>query len=185
MLLKRTLDIGMALAGLVVFAVVLPAVVIAIRLSSPGPVLFRQERVGRNGVPFTIYKLRTMHVGMPPVTHGTERPQDDPRIHAAGRFMRKTSLDELPQLINVLKGDMSIVGPRPFVPAESAQMPLDLFQRRCTVRPGLTGPWQISDRQGLSWEQTAQLDCEYAANYNLRRDLAILVKTPVAALKNR
>jgi len=180
-MLKRTLDLSIASIGLAVFALLLPVLATAITLSSPGPILFRQIRVGRHGQHFTCYKLRTMHHNAPPVTYGTDRPEDDPRIHKAGRFLRKVSLDELPQFINVLKGDMSIVGPRPFVPAEAAQLPSERLQ----VRPGITGPWQVCDRSETNWDEVVALDCRYAEYHPILVDLTILAKTPLAALRNR
>jgi lipopolysaccharide/colanic/teichoic acid biosynthesis glycosyltransferase len=134
-------------------------VALVIKLTSPGPVFFRQVRVGKNGVPF---KMR-----------------NDPRVTPIGRFIRRFSIDELPQLVNILLGDMSLVGPRPPLPDEVARYPRDM-RRRLVVKPGLTGLWQVSGRSDLSWEDTIRLDLWYVENWSLSLDVTILLRTASA-----
>ena len=159
--MKRTVDVAVASAGLIALVTGLLVSAIAIKMSSPGPVLFRQLRVGRGGRPFTIYKLRTMHMNAEEIRHelveangsdGLFKIKEDPRIHRFGRFLRRTSLDEIPQLFNVLRGDMALVGPRPFVLEESERID-GWAARRFEVRPGLTGLWQVSGRSNLNFDE--------------------------------
>jgi lipopolysaccharide/colanic/teichoic acid biosynthesis glycosyltransferase len=178
---KRVLDVCIALVALLGFLILLPFLALLIVLASPGPVFFRQERVGQYGRPFTMLKLRSMHCNVEQYTHGLNKPKHDPRIHWAGHFLRKTSLDELPQFVNVLRGDMSVVGPRPFVPADASR----LSQERLRARPGITGPWQVSDRSETSWEATTRLDHDYVMGYRFWTDLRIMAQTPRAMLKGR
>jgi exopolysaccharide biosynthesis polyprenyl glycosylphosphotransferase len=190
---KRTVDIGVASAGLVVLSPVLLVSAVAIKMSSPGPVLFRQLRVGRGGRPFTIFKLRTMHVNAEQVRHeltdenesdGLFKIREDPRIHRFGRFLRRTSLDEIPQLFNVLRGDMALVGPRPFVLEESERID-GWAARRFEVRPGLTGLWQVSGRSNLNFDELRRLDYLYVASWSLKWDLRIMWHTPACVLQSR
>jgi len=180
--------VGAALL-LTAFAPVLAAVALAVRLDSPGPVLFRQVRVGRYGRAFQIYKFRTMHVDaerrLAEVRHLNEQDgvlfkiRDDPRVTRVGRYLRRFSLDELPQLFNVLGGTMSLVGPRPPLPREVAAYPADA-RRRLAVRPGMTGLWQVSGRSDLPWEEAVRLDLRYVENWSLTLDLVILLRTLTA-----
>jgi undecaprenyl phosphate N,N'-diacetylbacillosamine 1-phosphate transferase len=150
-----------------------------VRLTSQGPALFCQERLGRHGVAFNFYKFRTMHVNAPDLRNpdgSTFNAEDDPRVTPLGRFLRKTSLDELPQLINVLKGEMSLVGPRPDQ-IDQAKLYTEHDRRKLLAKPGITGLAQISGRNSISWEQRKRLDVQYVENQNLWLDLRILFKT--------
>jgi exopolysaccharide biosynthesis polyprenyl glycosylphosphotransferase len=192
-MMKRTVDIAVASAGLVVLSPLLLVFAIAIKVSSPGPVLFRQLRVGRGGRPFTIYKLRTMHMDAEQARHalaganeseGLFKMKDDPRIHRFGGILRRTSLDEIPQLFNVLRGDMALVGPRPFVLEESERID-GWAARRFEVRPGLTGLWQVSGRSNLNFDELRRLDYLYVASWSLKWDLRIMWHTPACVLQSR
>lgn len=191
---KRALDIAVALAGLL-FTLPLSAVIAClVKMTSRGPVLFRQHRVGRRGHEFSINKFRTMHVGAESLrsdlSSGNEmdgpifKLREDPRVTPLGAFLRRTSLDEIPQLVNVLLGDMSLVGPRPFIPSESAELG-GWAARRFAVRPGITGLWQISGRSDLPFEELRRLDYSYVASWSLAWDLRILWHTPAAVLRRR
>jgi lipopolysaccharide/colanic/teichoic acid biosynthesis glycosyltransferase len=159
---------------------------VAIRLSDGGPALFVQTRVGKGGEPFKVYKFRTMVVGAEAkLAELQEKNQtdgvlftirNDPRITAIGARLRRWSLDELPQLINVLRGEMSLVGPRPALPEEAAQY-ADHVRRRLVVKPGITGMWQVNGRSDLSSEETVRLDLRYVENWSFALDLQILWKT--------
>jgi lipopolysaccharide/colanic/teichoic acid biosynthesis glycosyltransferase len=161
-------------------------IVVAIKIGSRGPVLFRQTRVGKAGRTFTSYKFRSMvadaEAQLPRLRPRNEaagpvfKIKNDPRITSVGRWLRRTSLDELPQLINVLKGDMSLVGPRPPLPSEVAQYGR-LERRRLTIKPGITGPWQVSGRSEVSFDEWVRLDLYYIRNWSLLLDLTILLKT--------
>jgi lipopolysaccharide/colanic/teichoic acid biosynthesis glycosyltransferase len=166
---------------------------LAVRCTSRGPVFFRQTRVGKNGQLFRMVKFRSMYVDAEARKAELEQHnvnadgvlfkiRDDPRITRVGRVIRKYSLDELPQLFNVLSGRMSLVGPRPPLPAEVAGYGDDM-RRRLLVKPGITGLWQISGRNDLSWEETKQLDLRYVESWSLGSDLLILWKTPSAVAK--
>jgi exopolysaccharide biosynthesis polyprenyl glycosylphosphotransferase len=165
---------------------VMLAIAVAIRLSDHGPALFVQTRVGKGGQPFKIYKFRTMVVDaetrLAEIRAKNEsdgvlfKIRQDPRITAIGARLRKSSLDELPQLINVLRGEMSLVGPRPALPEEAAKY-ADYVRRRLVVKPGLTGMWQVNGRSELSWEETVRLDLRYVENWSFALDLQILWKT--------
>jgi exopolysaccharide biosynthesis polyprenyl glycosylphosphotransferase len=171
------------LAGL---APVLAILALAVRMDSSGPVLFRQVRVGKDGREFVMFKFRTMHTDaearLAELRHLNEgdgvlfKLRDDPRVTRAGRFLRKFSLDELPQLLNVLTGNMSLVGPRPPLPREVAAYADDVH-RRLAVRPGMTGLWQVSGRSDLPWEEAVRLDLRYVENWSLSLDLVILLRT--------
>jgi exopolysaccharide biosynthesis polyprenyl glycosylphosphotransferase len=168
--------------------------VLAVRLDSPGPGLFRQTRIGRDGTPFTMFKLRTMHRNadrdLVALTDRNEadgplfKMQDDPRVTRAGRILRRISLDELPQLINVVRGEMSLVGPRPALPTE-VDCYDDVERRRLHVLPGLTGLWQVSGRSDLGWDSGMALDLSYADNWRLRGDASILARTVGAVVRRR
>lgn len=189
---KRTFDIIAAAVFIVLLSPVLAAVAIAVSWTSIGPLLYKQERIGRDGEPFKMLKFRSMRVGADKElkalleAQGTsEKPlfkiKDDPRITPVGRFIRKYSLDELPQLFNVLGGSMSIVGPRPQIAAEVA-LYTEAARRRLLARPGLTGLWQVSGRSTLGWEDAVRLDLYYVENWSLVSDLAILIKTAKAVI---
>lgn len=184
--LKRGVDVVVSATTLLVLAPVVLAIAVAVKLDSPGPVLFRQTRIGYHGELFTIQKFRTMVVDaerlLEDLRHLNEgagplfKLRRDPRITRIGRFLRRTSLDELPQLVNVLLGHMSLVGPRPHLPAEVAAFGEDP-SRRLLVKPGLTGLWQVSGRSRLSWEESVQLDLRYIENWSLAFDAYIMWKT--------
>ncbi|GHO46320.1 sugar transferase [Ktedonospora formicarum] len=184
-ILKRTLDIIGALCGLAILAVLLVFVVWMNR-REPGPLFYKQKRVGRHGKPFYLYKLRTMIVDAdaylerhPELLLEWQRNgklQDDPRITRAGKFLRRTSLDELPQMLNVLRGEMSLVGPRAIQFSEIEAFS-ELFTLRQMVKPGLTGLWQVSGRSMTSYEQRNILDCTYVLECSLSMDFQILIKT--------
>jgi lipopolysaccharide/colanic/teichoic acid biosynthesis glycosyltransferase len=165
-----------------------------VRCSTPGPMLFRQTRVGRGGRLFTLWKFRSMHVGAEHLQPHLESHNDtdgllfkmraDPRVTRVGRFLRRYSLDELPQLVNVLQGHMSLVGPRPPLPTEVERY-VGQTHRRLLVKPGLTGLWQISGRSDLSWEQSVGLDLHYVEHWSLGLDLALMARTLSAVVRGR
>jgi exopolysaccharide biosynthesis polyprenyl glycosylphosphotransferase len=191
---KRMLDVVIAGALLVLFAPVFAAVALAIRMTSPGPVLFRQLRTGRHGRLFRIYKFRTMCVDAEQQraaladSNEVDGPlfkiRNDPRVTRVGMFLRQTSLDELPQLINVFRGEMSLVGPRPFPVEESAKI-TGWATLRFSVRPGMTGLWQVCGRNALGYDDLRHLDYLYAASWSLMWDLRILLQTPGCVLHRR
>lgn len=191
---KRLLDVGVALVGLALFAPFFPLLALAIKLDSPGPVFFRQWRCGLRGRRFLLYKLRTMvenaEALRPQLAHlnvmdgPVFKAPRDPRVTRVGRFLRRFSLDEVPQLWNVLKGDMSLVGPRPPLPEEVAHYE-PWQRRRLAMKPGLTCLWQISGRTELSFAQWMALDLAYIDSWSLALDLKILVKTIPAVLRGR
>ncbi|WIE70301.1 sugar transferase [Curtobacterium sp. MCLR17_054] len=183
---KRILDLVLASVALVVLLPVFAVIAVVVRLQDGSPVLFRQQRVGKNCAGFTMLKFRTMRPDaeerLAELMHRNEgfgplfKIRDDPRITRVGGFLRKTSLDELPQLWNVLVGDMSLVGPRPALPREVAQWEPAAFGR-LTVRPGITGPWQVNGRSDLPWDEGLRHDLEYAANWSVGTDMILLAKT--------
>ncbi len=191
LLVKRLLDIGIAATVLLVLSPLFAAIAIIIKLTSPGPVLFVQDRVGMNQRRFRLYKFRSMVVDAEQrkkeFAHLNEQDgpafkiNNDPRITPVGRFIRKTSIDELPQLINVLKGEMSLVGPRPPLPDEVSQYQW-LFRRRLSVKPGITCVWQISGRNGVSFDEWMNMDRHYVENWSLWLDIKILLLTVPAVL---
>jgi lipopolysaccharide/colanic/teichoic acid biosynthesis glycosyltransferase len=174
--MPRVLDIAVAALALLLLAPVLLIAAVAIKLGSAGSVLYRQRRVGRGGVEFELLKLRTMVQGSDPVGVGTVVERGDPRVTVAGRFLRRTSLDEIPNLVNVLRGEMAIVGPRPTIPAQVDDY-TPRQHRRHEVRPGLTGWAQVQGRAGIPWEERIELDVEYVERRSLGLDLRILAKT--------
>ncbi|HEY1238259.1 MAG TPA: sugar transferase [Solirubrobacterales bacterium] len=179
--LPRAADLAIAAGSLVLLSPLLLAAAIAIKLESRGPVFYRQRRVGRDGLIFELYKLRTMRQGADPVGVGTAVTADDPRVTRTGRFLRRYSLDELPNLINVLRGEMRIVGPRATLPAQvELYTPRQL--RRLDLRPGVTGWAQIHGRAGIPWEERIELDVWYVEHRSLWLDLRILARTPAALL---
>ena len=191
---KRLLDIVISLVALILLAPVMLLVALAVRLNSPGPVLFVQERVGEGGHIFRMLKFRSMQTGTDTIvtTDELERRRyakndfklaaDDPRITSVGRFIRLTSLDELPQLVNVLKGDMSIVGIRPIVADQLATR--SAYDQACyrAMKPGMTGLWQVSGRSSVTSHDRDALDRRYVETWSVLNDLKVLVRTPVAVL---
>jgi len=199
--IKRATDVlGSALA-LVLLSPIFLAIAVAIKLSSPGPILFRQKRIGQYGVPFTCLKFRSMKTGNDPRIHreyvqrfiagnaghgaaganGTVyKITKDPRLTSVGRLLRKTSLDELPQFLNVLRGDMSMVGPRPPIPYELEAYDIWHRRRLLEVKPGITGLWQVNGRSRLPFDEMVRLDLKYATTWSLWLDLKILLRTPQA-----
>ncbi len=183
-LVKNVFDRVVAGLGLLLVSPLFLLIAVAVRATSPGPAFFRQTRVGKDGRTFTIVKFRTM--GVDAENRKVELASDrdgvlfkirhDPRVTRVGAFLRRHSLDELPQLVNVVKGDMSLVGPRPPLPEEVARYGDDV-RRRLLVRPGMTGLWQVSGRSDLSWEEAVRLDLRYMENWSLTLDLQIMWKT--------
>ncbi len=174
--LPRVADLALAVLGLLVGAPIVAVSAAAIKLTSRGPVIYRQQRVGREGQAFEVYKLRTMRMGADPVGVGTPVLEDDPRVTRVGRFLRRFSLDEIPNLVNVLRGEMAIVGPRPTLAAQvELYTPSQL--RRLEVKPGLTGWAQVNGRAGIPWEERIELDVWYVDNRSPRLDLRILGRT--------
>jgi exopolysaccharide biosynthesis polyprenyl glycosylphosphotransferase len=192
--LKRAMDVSVASVCIFLTLPLWVVISAAVAFTSPGPVLFKQERIGRGGNPFRIYKFRTMRIGAETERADLTEANDvdgplfkmkrDPRVTSVGRVLRATSLDELPQLINVLKGDMSLVGPRPFIIPESAQID-GWAARRYDVRPGMTGLWQVSGRNDLSFDELRRLDYAYVASWSLLWDLKIMWQTPSCVLRRR
>jgi lipopolysaccharide/colanic/teichoic acid biosynthesis glycosyltransferase len=181
---KRLLDITVASLALVVLSPLLVLIAILIKIDSPGPVLFRQKRLGRGGIPFTMYKFRTMKHNATVVRNPDGSyfvGANDPRLTRIGRFLREFTLDEIPQLINVLKGDMSLVGPRPDQVAD-LELYDDLLKRKLEVKPGMANLALIHGRNLLSWRQRAEWDAYYVDHRSLRLDLEILLKTAVLVL---
>jgi lipopolysaccharide/colanic/teichoic acid biosynthesis glycosyltransferase len=174
--LSRAFDVVLAAALFVLTLPLLVLAAVAIRLESRGPVFYRQLRVGRDGEPFELWKLRTMVPGAESMGAGIYVLEGDPRITRMGRLLRRFSLDELPNLVNVLKGDMAIVGPRPTV-QEQVDRYTDRQRRRLEVKPGITGWAQINGRTSLSWPERIELDVWYVENRSLRLDVRILLKT--------
>ena len=192
---KRVADFCASALGLVLLSPILLLIGLIVRMESPGPALFRQERIGQGSVPFTFYKFRTMADGNDPAIHqkyvrqlitqgsedlkgdtGSFKIENDPRVTRFGRILRRTSIDELPQLLNVLAGDMSLVGPRPPLRYE-----VELYSaralRRLECRPGITGLWQVSGRCQTTFDEMVGLDIEYVDDWSLGLDLRILART--------
>jgi exopolysaccharide biosynthesis polyprenyl glycosylphosphotransferase len=192
-LVKNLMDRIAAGLGLLAISPILAFIALGIRLSDPGPVFFRQTRVGHDGRTFRVWKFRTMYVDAEErkatlaelnETDGMMfKMKQDPRIFSFGAKLRATSMDELPQLINVLKGEMSLVGPRP-LPADDGDYLGDV-RRRLLVRPGMTGLWQVSGRSELSWDEAVRLDLYYVDNWSLTYDLSILWRTIWVVLKRK
>jgi len=202
---KRTLDVVVSVVAILALAPLLGALCLLTLWTSPGPALFRQERLGRRMRPFTTLKLRTMYTGTSDELHrdyiaslavtgdrgtvtgqcGLVKLEADPRITPVGAWLRRTSLDELPQLFNVLSGDMSLVGPRPVLAWEAEMWPASYpaYVRRFEVKPGMTGLWQVSGRGMLSVRRSFDLDAEYVRQRSLLLDLNILVRTVPALLR--
>ena len=191
-LIKTAFDRVFAATALVLLSPLFVILCVIIRCSDGGPAFFRQVRVGKDGRPFILFKFRTMvpdaevAEGQLAALNETDavlfKIRNDPRITRVGSWLRRWSLDELPQLINVLRGDMSLVGPRPALPEEAA-LYRDHVRRRLVVRPGLTGLWQVNGRADLSWEESVRLDLRYVENWSFVLDLQILWKTLSAVLR--
>jgi lipopolysaccharide/colanic/teichoic acid biosynthesis glycosyltransferase len=201
---KRVIDVFGSAMALILLAPCFLAIAAAIKLTSPGPVFFRQQRLGRYGVPFTFLKFRSMHAHSDSQRHrefvkqyietsGKSRPggsnghlpykiTDDPRVTRIGRWLRRTSLDELPQFLNVLRGEMSLVGPRPPIPYEIEAYDIWHRRRLMEVKPGITGLWQVKGRSRVTFDDMVRLDLEYARLWSVRLDLKILLQTPRAVL---
>ena len=174
--MPRWADAGLAAAGLVLLSPVLALAAAAIKLDSRGPVLYRQRRAGLGGRPFDLLKLRTMHPGADPVGVGTPVLEGDPRVTRVGSFLRRFSLDELPNLCNVLRGELAIVGPRPTIQSQ-VDAYTDEQRRRLEVKPGLTGWAQVNGRTSLPWPERIELDVWYVDNRSAGLDLRILART--------
>ncbi|MBM4031989.1 MAG: sugar transferase [Planctomycetes bacterium] len=191
---KRALDVAVALVGMAAFSWLFALVALLVKLTSRGPVLFRQARAGLGGRPFTLLKFRTMREDAELARGALARQSEmngpvfkmrnDPRMTRLGRFLRRSSLDELPQLLNVLAGQMSLVGPRPLPLDEARQLPPE-HQRRHDVSPGLTGLWQVRGRNALPYPEMMRLDIEYVEHCSLWLDLRILLATIPAVLSGR
>jgi exopolysaccharide biosynthesis polyprenyl glycosylphosphotransferase len=189
---KQLVDQLIGLALLIVAAPMIGICALLVKLTSPGPAFFRQTRVRENGRHFTMYKLRSMRYDAETsqaellaaneiVGGGLFKMKSDPRVTPVGRWLRRLSIDELPQLLNVVKGDMSLIGPRPALPAEVVHYD-EHARRRLAVKPGLTGLWQVSGRSNLSWEESVRIDADYVDNWRPGRDVAIALKTVRAVL---
>jgi exopolysaccharide biosynthesis polyprenyl glycosylphosphotransferase len=191
---KRAFDVAVSLVTLMLLAPVFALVALAIRFESRGPIFFRQRRVGQNGRAFMMVKFRSMHIDaearLEALKHFNEaggpafKMKNDPRITKVGRFIRRASIDELPQFWNVLRGQMSVVGPRPPLPTEVAQYKR-WQRRRLSVKPGITCTWQVSGRSNISFDRWMELDLDYIDNWSLWRDVQIVMKTIPAVLKAR
>lgn len=183
---KRAVDTVISLLVLIILSPLIAATAIAIKLSSPGPVLFKQQRLGLHGKEFTIYKFRSMAVGAEHTGSGVYSEEGDLRVTAVGRFIRKTSIDELPQCINVLKGDMAIVGPRP--PLTYHPWPIDQYTEEqlhmFDVRPGITGWAQVNGRKTVEWKHRIELSVYYAGNLTPAFDIKILALTVLKVLRH-
>jgi lipopolysaccharide/colanic/teichoic acid biosynthesis glycosyltransferase len=173
--IKRSLDILVSLPAVLILLPLFVIIIIAIKLSGRGPAVFRQTRAGKDGKPFTFYKFRTMKVGVDPFG-ASPKSEQDPRLTKTGVLLREYSLDELPQLFNVLKGDMSLVGPRPLYPAQMAEWDSEQ-KKRLLVKPGLTGLAQISGRGELTKEEKLALDVDYVRKVSLLLDFKIIFLT--------
>jgi exopolysaccharide biosynthesis polyprenyl glycosylphosphotransferase len=203
-LIKRTIDIFGSLTALILLSPLFIAIAVVIKLTSKGPILFKQKRVGQYGVRFTFLKFRSMYFQSSPKIHqdyvtqlisgkedcrqsedngGVYKIKDDPRITPVGRFLRKTSLDELPQFLNVLKGEMSLVGPRPPIPYEVAAYEIWHRRRFLEVKPGITGLWQVEGRSRIRFDEMVRLDLRYAKIWSPWLDIKILLRTPHAVLR--
>jgi lipopolysaccharide/colanic/teichoic acid biosynthesis glycosyltransferase len=198
LLLKRAIDVAGSLAALIVLSPAFAVIAALIKVTSEGPVFFRQTRVGQFGHEFTFLKFRSMYVNNDSEIHrqyvrnliakrmdgagGAYKIQNDPRVTAVGRFLRKSSLDELPQFLNVLRGEMSLVGPRPPIPYEFENYSLWHRRRILEVKPGITGEWQVSGRSRTTFDEMVRMDLRYIRHRSIRLDLKILLKTPFAVI---
>jgi undecaprenyl phosphate N,N'-diacetylbacillosamine 1-phosphate transferase len=176
LVIKRSIDVIAAIIALLLSSPVFLCIAIAIKLTSRGPVFFRQDRLGKDASIFKLYKFRTMIVGAINIGKGLSVTEKDPRITSVGTFLRKTSLDEIPQLINVLKGDISFVGPRPTVP-QHLEYYGEFEKKRLEVKPGITGLAMVKGRASIPWSKRIEYDVEYVDNFSLWLDLKILLQT--------
>jgi lipopolysaccharide/colanic/teichoic acid biosynthesis glycosyltransferase len=197
---RRVVDLAVVVMALLVLAIPMLLIATAIKWGSPGPAFYRQQRIGRGGRPFTMYKFRTMRVGGSDAQHreliarelrgedtsvdGSWKIDCDPRVTRVGSFLRRTSVDELPQLLNVLAGQMSLVGPRPCLDWEAEMFPAK-FAERFDVPPGLTGLWQVSGRSTMGTLEMLELDLAYVRSWSFWSDLGILLRTVPALLKGQ
>jgi lipopolysaccharide/colanic/teichoic acid biosynthesis glycosyltransferase len=195
---RRAVDLVVVMVALLMLAIPMLLIAMAIRLGTSGPALYRQQRLGRGGRPFTMYKFRTMRTGCSDAQHrelivrelrgedtsvdGSWKIDSDPRVTRIGSILRRTSVDELPQLLNVLRGQMSLVGPRPCLDWEAEMFPAK-FAERFDVPPGLTGLWQVSGRSTMGTLEMLELDLAYVRGWSFWRDLAILLRTVPALLR--
>jgi exopolysaccharide biosynthesis polyprenyl glycosylphosphotransferase len=196
---KRLVDIAGSLTAMALLAPVFAAIAVGVKLTSPGPVFFRQRRIGQYGKPFTFWKFRSMKVNNDASAHekfvkemivtgsgggknGVFKITDDPRVTKLGKFLRKSSLDELPQFYNVLKGEMSLVGPRPPVPYEVKVYDYWHRRRLLAVKPGITGLWQVNGRSRVGFDDMVRMDLQYASNWSMWLDMKIMLQTPMAVL---
>jgi lipopolysaccharide/colanic/teichoic acid biosynthesis glycosyltransferase len=178
---KRALDLAVSVPLTVALAPVMAGIALWVRRDSPGPALFRQTRIGHAGRPFTLLKFRSMVEGAQGMGPGLRVTSDDDRITRSGRVLRRLSLDELPQLINIVRGDMSLVGPRPTVAAQVERY-TPRQRRRLMARPGVTGLAQVRGRNSIPWSRRIEYDVEYVDGWSMRRDLVILARTVLVVL---
>lgn len=184
--MKRAIDMVLSLLALVILSPLFAITALAVKLDSSGPVLFRQQRLGLHGKEFTIYKFRSMSVGAEHTGSGVYSESGDPRVTAVGRIIRATSIDELPQLVNIIRGDMAIVGPRP--PLTYHPWPIDQYTeeqlRMFDVRPGVTGWAQVHGRKSVEWHERIRLNVWYAENVSFLLDVRIILMTVLKVLRN-
>jgi lipopolysaccharide/colanic/teichoic acid biosynthesis glycosyltransferase len=180
-MIRRAVDVVASALALLLSSPLLLAAMLAIRLESPGPVIYRQRRAGRGGKPFDVLKLRTMVDGAEHIGAGMAVNANDSRITRVGAFLRRSSLDELPNLLNVLRGEMTLIGPRPTLPAQVDQY-TERQRGRLAVKPGITGWAQVNGRASLPWSERIELDLYYVENRSLSLDLRILSRTPAMVL---
>ena len=180
-MIRRAVDVVASALALLLSSPLLLAAMLAIRLESPGPMIYRQRRAGRGGKPFDVLKLRTMVDGAEHIGAGMAVNANDSRITRVGAFLRRSSLDELPNLLNVLRGEMTLVGPRPTLPAQVDQY-TERQRGRLAVKPGITGWAQVNGRASLPWSERIELDLYYVEHRSLSLDLRILLRTPAMVL---
>jgi lipopolysaccharide/colanic/teichoic acid biosynthesis glycosyltransferase len=180
-MMRRLIDIAVSCAALLLSSPLLALAMLAVRLESRGPAIYRQRRVGRDGEAFDVLKLRTMVDGAEHIGAGLAVNANDSRITRVGAFLRRTSLDELPNLLNVVRGEMSLIGPRPTIPAQVEQY-TDRQRGRLSVKPGITGWAQVNGRASLPWPERIELDLYYVEHRSLALDLRILLRTPAMVL---
>ena len=180
-MIRRAVDVVVSAAALALSSPLLLGAMLAIRVESPGPVIYRQRRAGRGGKPFDVLKLRTMVDGAEHIGAGLAVNANDSRITRVGAFLRRSSLDELPNLLNVLRGEMTLIGPRPTLPAQVEQY-TDRQRGRLAVKPGITGWAQVNGRASLPWSERIELDLYYVEHRSLSLDLRILLRTPAMVL---
>lgn len=201
LVMKRGIDLLGGVLALLIFLPVFVLIAVVVKLTSPGPILFCQKRIGRYGREFNFYKFRTMYANNDPSIHreyvsklisgnidskdGVYKISDDPRVTRFGRFLRRTSLDELPQFVNVLKNDMSLVGPRPPLPYEFERYKTWHKRRVLEIKPGLTGPWQITGRSRTTFDEMVRMDLRYSMDRSLWMDIKIILQTPIAMFSGR